>query len=260
MAPKLRIILCLAVLITAALACDYLPTPESPEDSGDAIATAVAATLTASEDSPTEEAPPAESPEPAAPAVLKVAFVKDGDVWYWEEGTAAAQLTTVGDVVQAFLSDDGQIVAFIRQYDWNNHEIYSVNSDGSNLQALVSLADFSGMVLEPEAISAVPYRLAWVPGTHTLAFTTRLTYEGPGLVLPDELRLVNADSGAISLLLAPGDGGDFYYSPDGSQIALVNGTRISVVNADGSGSRELLAFPMVITYSEYIYYPPVSWS
>ncbi len=260
MAPKLKIILCLAVLITAALACDYLPTPDSPDDSADAIATAVAATMTASEDSPTEEAPPAASPEPAAPAVLKVAFVKDGDVWYWEEGTAAGQLTSVGDVVQAFLSDDGQIVAFIRQYDWNNHEIYSVNSDGSNLQALVSLADFSGMVLEPEAISAVPYRLAWVPGTHTLAFTTRLTYEGPGLVLPDELRLVNADSGAISLLLAPGDGGDFYYSPDGSQIALVNGTRISVVNADGSGSRELLAFPMVITYSEYIYYPPVSWS
>ncbi len=257
---KPKIILTLAVLISAALACDYLPSPGSPDSSEDAIATGVAATLAASQGSAAEEVLPSASPELEAPAILKVAFVKDGDVWYWEEGIAPTQLTSVGDVVQVQISGDGQVIALIRQYDWNNQEIYAVNSDGSNLRALVSLADFSGMVLNPDAISAVPYRISWVPDTHTLAFTTRLTFEGPGLVLPDELRLVEADTGALSLLLSPGSGGDFYYSADGSQIALVTGTQISLVTADGGNRRDLLTFPMVITYSEYIFYPPVAWS
>ena len=260
MTRKVKILLSLVVLIAAALACDYLPSPGPSDDAGDAIATSVAATLAAAESSAPDEGSPPESLEPEAPAVLKVAFVKDGDAWYWEEGTAPVSLTALGDVVEAQISNDGQVIALVRQYDWNNQEIYAVNSDGSDLRTLVSLADFSGMVLEPDAISAVPYRVAWVPGTHILAFNTRLTYEGPGLVLPDELRLVDADSGALSILLAPGSGGDFYYSPDGSQIALSTGTLISVVSADGTSFRDLLTFPMVITYSEYIYYPRVTWS
>jgi hypothetical protein len=87
-----------------------------------------------------------------------------------------------------------------------------------------------------------------------------MTFEGPGLILPDELRLVDADSGTLSLLMAPGTAGDFYFSPDGTQIALVNATMVSVVNADGSNRRDVLTFPFVITYSEFAYYPPVVWS
>jgi len=116
------------------------------------------------------------------------------------------------------------------------------------------------MVSMPDAISAVPFRIAWVPGTHILAFNTRMTFEGPGLILPDELRLVDADSVTLSVLMAPGTAGDFYYSPDGTQIALVNSTMVSVVDADGSNRRDLLTFPFVMTYSEYAYYPPVVWS
>lgn len=86
-----------------------------------------------------------------------------------------------------------------------------------------------------------------------------MTFEGPGLILPDELRLVDGDTLALSLLLPAGQAGDFYYSPDGSQIALVNADQISVVDADGSNRRDLLTFPIVITYSEYNYYPPLIW-
>jgi hypothetical protein len=87
-----------------------------------------------------------------------------------------------------------------------------------------------------------------------------MTAEGPGLLRPDELRLVDADALTSSVLLAPGTAGDFYYSPDGSKIALVNYETISVVNADGSGRVDLLTFPIVMTYSEYNFYPPVVWS
>ena len=252
-----NILLVLAVLLLAATACDLLPSPEptllSPEE---VIATSVAATVAAGEGG--DPGGPSLTPEPSP--LLRIVYVKDGDAWYWEDGGPHLVLTALGDIVSAYLSSDGQVVAFVRQHDWNNEEIYAVNSDGTNLHPLVSLADFATMVAHPDAISAVPYRIAWVPGTHTLAFNTRMTFEGPGLILPDELRLVDADTTVLSVLMAQGTAGDFYYSPDGSQIALVNATMISVVNADGSNRRDLLTFPYVITYSEYMYYPPAVWS
>jgi hypothetical protein len=53
----------------------------------------------------------------------------------------------------------------------------------------------------------------------------------------------------------------FYYSPDGSQLALSYPDHISLVNADGSNLRAaVLAFPNVITYSEYQYHPHPVWA
>jgi hypothetical protein len=262
MSRAIRLSISLSILLAASLACQLLPPSEPTIAPEDAIATSVAATLAASEGTAATEEPaiPPEEPAPETPPLLRVAFVKDGDVWYWQEGGAPSLLADLDNVVQVYLSDDGQLVAFVRENDYYYQEIYAVNTDGSNLRPLVSLADFENMVTEPNAVSAVPYRIDWVPGTHTLAFNTRQTFEGPGLMLPDDLRLVDADTGNQSILLAAGSGGNFYFSLDGSAIALVTGTQISVVNSDGSGRRDLLSFPNVITYSEYIYYPPVAWS
>jgi len=269
MTSRKALLLSLTVLILASLACEYLPpstpVPEPTQPPEDVIATSVAATIIAGggeaptaevtiEEVPTEEA----TPEP--PSFLRIAFVKDGDVWYLEEGSAAVQITTLGDVVSVYLSSDGLVAAFIRQYDWNNEEIYAVNTDGTNVRPLVTLADFATMKLSKDILSAVPYRIDWAPGTHTLTFNTRMTLEGPGLFLGDGIRQVDADTGVITVLMAPGTAGDFYYSPDGSQIAITNADFISVVDADGTNRRDLLTFPIVITYSEYNYYPPVIWS
>jgi dipeptidyl aminopeptidase/acylaminoacyl peptidase len=262
MTRAIHISIAISILLAAGLACRLLPPAEPTIAPEDAIATSVAATLAASDGSaaPEESAVPPEESAPEAPPLLQVAFVKDGDVWYWQEGGVPTLLADLNNVVQVSLSDDGQLIVFVRENDYYYQEIYAVNTDGSNLRPLVSLADFETMVTDPAAVSAVPFRIDWVPGTHTLAFNTRQTFEGPGLMLPDDLRLVDADTGTQSILLAPGSGGNFYFSPDGSAIALVTGTQISVVNSDGSGRRELLSFPMVITYSEYIYYPTVYWS
>ncbi len=269
MTSKKALLLSLTVLILASLACEYLPprtpAPESTQPAVDVIATSVAATIIASGgEPPTPEVPPAEvpteEPAPEPPSLLQIAYVKDGDVWYWEEGGTASQITTLGDVVSVYLTSDGLIAAFVRQYDWNNEEIYAVNTDGSNVRPLVTLADFATMKLSGDMLSAVPYQIDWAPGTHTLTFNTRMTFEGPGLFLGDGIRQVDADTGLISVLMTPGTAGDFYYSPDGSQIAITNADFISVVDANGTNRRDLLAFPIVITYSEYNYYPPVTWS
>jgi hypothetical protein len=254
-----KIILALGALLLASLACDYLPTPTPvPTSTVDVVATAVAGTQTAI--AAVDPATNTPEPTPVPPPFLQVIYVKDGDVWYWDEDGLNLQLTFLGDVTSVVLSDDGQVTAFIRGTDYIHEQLGAVNTDGTNLRTLVSLADFVTMIAHPDALSAVPYRLAWVPGTHTLSFNTRMTFEGPGLILPDELRQVDADTLTLSTLLPAGQAGDFYYSPDGSQIALVNATQISVVDEDGSNRRDLLTFPTVITYSEYNYYPPVVWS
>jgi len=257
MSAKRKIVLVIAVLLLVSLACDFLPAPK-----GDVVATSVAGTQTAAAAvdpaTNTPESPPEPILEP--PPFLQVVYVIDGDVWYWDEGGLSLQLTTLGDVTSVVLSDDGLVAAFVRGADYINEEIGAVNTDGTNLRTLVSLADFSTMIAHPDALSAVPYRMAWAPGTHILSFNTRMTFEGPGLILPDELRQVDADTLALSVLFPPGQAGDFYYSPDGSKMALVKADQISVVAADGSNRIDLLSFPIMITYSEFNYYPPVVWS
>ena len=145
MSPKTRILLAVTILIITSLACEYLPTPEPELPPGEVIATSVAATVAAGAGDPATAEPGA----PSGPHLV---------------------LTALGDAVQAYLSSDGQMVAFVRQFDWNNQEIYAVNTDGSNLHPLVTLADFATMKTMPEALTAVPYRIAWAPDTHTLSF------------------------------------------------------------------------------------------
>lgn len=259
MAASKKITLVLAFLLLASLACEYLPTSTpTPTSKVDVVATSVAGTQTAA--AVVDPATNTPEPTPEPPPFLQIAYVKGGDVWYWDENGINLQLTSLGDVTSVVLSDDGQVAAFVHGTGYIHKELRAVNTDSTNLRTLVSLADFVTMIDHPDALSAVPYRLAWVPGTHILAFNTRMTFEGPGLILPDDLRHVDADTLTLSILLPSGQAGDFYYSPDGSQIALVNATQISVVDADGSNRRDLLTFPSVITYSEYHYYPPVVWA
>jgi len=254
-----KLSLAIAVLILASLACSLLPTedPTPTPNSEDVIATAVAATMAAEGEGAPGEAAPEITPEP--PPFLRIVFVKDYDVWYWEEGGAPIQLTTLGDVFNANLSDDGAVVAFTRGPDWYHQELFAINSDGSGLRPLITSATLAGYVTHPDAISAMVYRMDWEPGTHNVAFNTRLTFDGPGLVLNDDLHLVDADTATLTTVLPAGQGGDFYYSPNGNQIALVTATEIIMANSDGTNRQVVLSFPVVIPYSEYNYYPPLTW-
>lgn len=260
---RIKRLIPLALLLAASLACRFLPgsdtTPESPQ--GGAVATAVAATLAAStvdtsEPVTTEEAAPTAEP---APAVLKLVYVLDGDAWYWEEGASAVQITSVGDVINAVLSADGSQAALTRQVDPNHREIWAVNTDGSNLRVLVNSGDFDSFSTHPDALTSAPSQLDWAPGSTQVVFNTRLVFDGPGLILQNDLHQVDAGTGTHSELLAPGSGGDFYYSPDGSQIALSKPDSMAIVNSDGSSRRESLRYPIILTYSEYQYYPEAVW-
>ena len=268
MQPRIRLILFTAALLTAALACRLLPGGASPpEPESDPVATSVAATLQARTDPAPEEitsAEPSATPEPET-LPLQVVYVLDGDLWFWIEGSEPTALTALGDVLEVALSDDGEVAAFTRRVEAEavddlRESLAAVNTDGTGLRALVTAPEFESLTSDPEAISTIVDQLAWVPGTHTLAFSTIETREGPYWPKQHDLHLVDVDSPSLNTLLAPGEAGQFSYHPSGNQIALVQPTSIHVVDADGANRRELHTFPMILTYSEYQYYPALTWT
>ncbi len=276
------IVFTIALLIFISLACTVGGSGEESAEGpaiseGDAVATSVAATLAATleagESPPGATAPPVEAPaatptgiptETSAPTptplpILRVAYLLDGNVWLWTEGVGAVQLTHAGQATDLIISDDGLVVVFEREIAYTEYELWAVNSDGTNERRLFSMADFAALPLMDGAIGTAAYQLGWVPGTHIIAFNTRPLFEGPGLISDNNLHLIDADTLEHTLLLPNGQGGMFYYSPAGTQIAIVTPASIHLVNAGGGNRREMITFPNVYTYSEYAYYPAPLW-
>lgn len=118
-------------------------------------------------------------PVPQRTEPLEVRFIKDGDLWIWEEDQpeAARQITSTGGVISFHYHPDGQVIAFQRRVTPNPDvpskvELWAVNSDGSHPRRLVSAEEFDAMVPEhPEFwLANVPTNLTWLPDTHRLTF------------------------------------------------------------------------------------------
>jgi hypothetical protein len=200
-------------------------------------------------------------------AAQQIAYIKGGDVYLWTGGIGSIGLTATHDAVDLQISGDGSLIAFKRQ-DPNDHtsqEIWMVNTSGSpKPTVLVSKADLYTLKATDPNAGLLGYGVldfTWRPHSHDLAYNTQLLNEGPGFGPNYDLRLVSAETLAKTTLFDTGQGGIFYYSPDGNQIALSNPDSISLVNADGENLRKnVLTFPIVITYSEYYYTPHPIWA
>jgi Tol biopolymer transport system component len=193
---------------------------------------------------------------------LVVVYTKDGNLWRWQAGEIQ-QLTSTGDAYNPSLSLDGRTVAFLRPAGNFHTELWAIDLDGTHERRLVSISDLDtigGGVRDPSAVAINPYHYAWVPGSRSLAFNTQQVFNGPGLSLLDDLNLVDVDSGEITNLFLAGWGGEFAYSPDGSQVAISKPDSILLAKADGSDYREVLRYEMVLTYSEYRFYAAPQWS
>lgn len=193
--------------------------------------------------------------------LLRVAYAIDDQLFLWTEGSGDQVLFSGESVEQILLSDDGWVIVFTtRNADYMFNGLWRVNADGSDLRMLLDSASLAGFKSDALAMGVSPNQMEFAPGTRDLAFNTRLVFMGPGLLIQDDLRLLNTETGELKTLLESGMGGAFTYSPDGSQIALVSPTSVGLVQADGNNLRSnLVTYPMVLTYSEYQYYPWVVW-
>ncbi|NMB90639.1 MAG: hypothetical protein GYA17_19950 [Chloroflexi bacterium] len=251
------------------LACSFTGRTSSPLD--DQIGTSVAGTVTAAlaaggtaMATPVVERTAAPTPGPAtdSSAAPRIVFT-DGDRNLWADAGAepSVQLVDSMDVDTFRLSPDGRQVVYLRSADFSEYSLWVVQTDGSGRRELISSAQLDGMTSAPEALGALPYQMEWIDAGNTLAFNTSLRFDGPGLVLQDDLWLLDIAGGAVEPLLAPGSGGQFYYSPDGAQIALVRPDSISLIDAGGGNRRDsVLTYEPVLTYSEYAFYAEPAWA
>jgi hypothetical protein len=259
-------------LLAALVACAG-PDPGAPPDAAD-VATAVAATQGAqaipqpaqTAPSPDGATPAATNPdEPASPAnsaSLRVVYTSDQNAWITGEAGPPLRLSDSGDVYDVRITSDGSLVVYARRPALDGPtELWSVGADGTDPRQLLAAADWNSLYDPADFRFNDLGRMDFIPGTHLLLLNTRAVPEGPGLFLYDDLLRLDADSGALERLLAPGEGGGFLPSPDGKKVALIRPTSIGIVNADGGEPhQECITYPTVITYSEYLYYPKPVWS
>lgn len=281
---SLRSLIFLLVFVFApvALACTAAfpgqaetptPLPPSTETLAASLPTETAPLPTSTPASPTPAAPTATlpgetaTPEPPTPtptdppSQLRIAFVNvSGNAVLWsEDSTELTYLTSEGSIVDVRLSSDGALIGLLRELSFAEQELWVVNADGSDLRRLLSADDFRA--LDPAALGVAPYQWDWLPGSHTLAFNTLQFVDGPGLFLYDDLHYLDAQTGRLTTILTPGSGGNFAFSPDGQQVAIITPETISLLNADGTNLRpDRLAYPHVLTYSEYEYYAEPQWA
>jgi hypothetical protein len=98
----------------------------------------------------------------------------------WEEAAGESQtIFDSGDVIRVELSDDGQVVAFLRRsvvrradLDWYEQSaLWAVDRNGENPRQLVSAEDLRELLNATETDSTNIPQMEWVPGTHRLLFT-----------------------------------------------------------------------------------------
>lgn len=270
MRSRTRIFIPLIVLALVTMACGIsLPGGQAVDSAATSVAATVQALAATAGVVLTPEAhtlPTAELPTVAPTATLpplRVSLVSpDHDLYVWDETMPTAQkLVDSGDVASSLISPDGSLVVYTRSSDYSNYSLEVINFDGSNQRVLMDAAAFAALPRPDGAVSSIPAQMAFVPGSHTLAFNVRLQYEGPGLAYGSTLYRINIDAGTIDHILDVGQSWKFTYSPDGSKIAISIPTGIGIYNADGSLVDDtVLAYPFVNTASEYAWVASPVWS
>jgi hypothetical protein len=201
-------------------------------------------------------APPPNSGEAGTGTVgsAVVVFVKDGDIVVWDEATGQSQtIIDSGDVIRVELSDDAQLVAFVRRShfaagDFEDNEqsaLWVVGLNGSNPRELVPADQLRELVGAAQADSTNFPRLEWIPHTHRLLYSGN-TYDahgyGEGAHTPLKgVYLIDAETRASRELAPPNTSFHFVPSPDGRLVALVDTTELQLFDVESG--RPLVEFP-----------------
>ncbi|MCL4267228.1 MAG: hypothetical protein KJ069_28880 [Anaerolineae bacterium] len=172
---------------------------------------------------------------------VKIAYIKGGNIWVWDETTQESlPLTDTGDVLAFKRSPDQQLIAYERGY-YFDHDLWVMDADGHNAHLLVSSEELMSLQKEPAHEFIVLGQWEWQPEEHMVAYAPQGLLRSSSefkRVLYEELYLIKTETGerfpAISI---PNRSGDFQFSPDGSQIAAVTDFGISLFNSNGENFR-----------------------
>ncbi|MHC1739915.1 MAG: hypothetical protein AB9897_02255 [Anaerolineaceae bacterium] len=260
--PSMIMLIFAAGLILLGLACNL--TAPTGNTAGN-VETAVAGTLaaltptvmpsTAEPHSVLTEVPPVVSP-------IVVPFVTTGrNLYVWTDGTPAPiQLTNGGDVERSYISYDGLYIAYLRIVDSSTYELDVINADGTNQRVLMSAAAFAALPRPADSLGLTPQKISWVSESHRLVLSLRVYFEGPGLQIADTLYTIDADSGAVTPLINPGQNYNFSLSPNGAWLVITRPTGIDLYTSAGAlVSANVVSHEFVNTASEYAWTAEPAW-
>jgi Tol biopolymer transport system component len=207
---------------------------------------------------------PTPAAAPSNDSRLAVAFVKDGNIQLWDESTGQIQtILNTGDVIAVTMSEDGQVIAFLRrsvvqrtESEWlEQSALWAVDRNGGNPRELVSAESLRQRLNAAERDSTNIPQMQWIPGTHRLLFSGWkyiVQAEGESHAVPEGLYLADADARTDTVLVPAGNNLRFVLSPDGGQVALMSPSGLGFINVDGSNRRL-----DVLTYSSLALPGPV---
>jgi Tol biopolymer transport system component len=213
---------------------------------------------------------PTATPQPTAtplsPPRLSVSYLENGTVYFWREGDTAPHTLASNASPPIALSPNGLHVAFTRGQDGQPQTLWVVNTADNRETALVELGDIPAQ----RSARAMIGDVRWLDDA-TLYFNSYQAYEW-GFQQDNNLYRVALGTASQPtsdpiLILPPGAGGAFSFSPDRRHIAAAypgqydteNG-RILILDPLGNNVNTALEFQAVSTASEVPFYPPMSWS
>ena len=169
---QLPLLTFLFVLILVSLACGGGATlPATPEPAIVAPASPAPETSSTPLESPATKLPAPTLQLAFLPEMI-VAYIRDGNLWFWNEQNGPYQMTNSGDLTDVCISDDGQMLAFVR-----GSEIWTARTDGTGAGLLVTRAVSGG-------------RLKFSPSGLMLAISDK-----------DQIQLIDLATSTISTVL-----------------------------------------------------------
>ncbi len=158
-------------------------------------------------------------------------------------------------IAQVRVSGDHQMIAYMRTdnpdpatWGGTNPTLWVINADGGYERRLFGPEELRRWYPQPFG-AFVFLQWEWMPFSHQLVLTSGQWVQGG---YPDDLFLIDANSGSSAALLKPGDGGSkFIVAPNGKHIAVVKFDSISLIDPDGSNWKpSVLSYDFIYTYSE----------
>ena len=198
---------------------------------------------------PPEPTPALAQPGSVLPAAAGFAYADEKGLWTVDGESGVRQLVTSEGLSLPIISSDRSRVAY-RISRGDHSELWAVRWDGTDARLLLSERELPASDLPAGYTERRLNDVRWLPGRDVLAITTVASPGSADLLPKLELWHLDVASGALRRVADMGHAYRPFYSPDGSQFALLQyGTesdptgKLTLINADGTDSRVALRFP-----------------
>ena len=196
-----------------------------------------------------EPTPALVSPASILPAAAGFAYTDETGLWTVDGKSGARQLVTSEGISLPIISSDRSRVVYRIQRD-DHSELWTIRWDGTGATLLLNERELPTSDLPAGYTERRFNDVRWFPGRNILAVTTVAIPGSPDLPPKLELWHLDVESGALQRVTDMGRAYRPFYSPDGTQIALLQyGTEsdptgdLTLANADGTDRRVVLRFP-----------------